>query len=109
MGPFRLAEVGAIRLASRPTDAARAVIEQTVFTRASDLFGLDWTVTLNDLTNTFFEGAARGNPKAQRRHSKEQRNDCPLITLGLVLVLDGSGFVRRPQTFDGAVTEGTTL
>ena len=85
----------------------RTVIEQTVFTRVSDLFGLDWTVTLYDLTNTFFEGAAAGNPKAQRGHSKEQRSDCPLVTLGLVL--DGSGFVRRSQTFDGAVTEGMTL
>jgi hypothetical protein len=85
----------------------RAVIEQTVFTRVSDLFGLDWTVTLYDLTNTFFEGAAMANPKAQRGHSKEKRSDCPLVTLGLVL--DGSGFVRRSQTFDGAVTEGTTL
>ena len=56
----------------------RAVIEQTVFTRVSDLFGLDWTVTLYDLTNTFFEGAAVGNPKAQRGHSKEKRCDCPL-------------------------------
>jgi hypothetical protein len=85
----------------------RTVIEQTVFTRVSDLFGLDWTVTLYDLTNTFFEGAALGNPKAQRGHSKEKRSDCPLVTLGLVL--DGSGFVRRSQTFDGAVSEGTTL
>jgi Transposase DDE domain len=85
----------------------RAVIEQTVFARVSDLFGLDWTVTLYDLTNTFFEGTAAGNPKAQRGHSKEKRSDCPLVTLGLVL--DGSGFVRRSQTFEGAVTEGTTL
>jgi transposase len=84
-----------------------AVIEQTVFTRVSDLFGLDWTVTLYDLTNTFFEGAALGNPKAQRGHSKEKRSDGPLVTLGLVL--DGSGLVRRSQTFDGQVTEGTTL
>lgn len=85
----------------------RAVLEQTVFTRVSDLFGLDWTVTLYALTNTFLEGAAAGNPKAQRGHSKEKRSDCPLVTLGLVL--DGSGFVRRSQTFDGAVSEGTTL
>jgi transposase len=85
----------------------RAVIEQTVFARVSDLFGLDWTITLYDLTNTFFEGAATGNPKAQRGHSKEKRSDCPLVTLGLVL--DGSGFIRRSQTFDGQVTEGTTL
>ena len=85
----------------------RTVIEQTVFARISDLFGLNWTVTLYDLTNTFFEGAAAGNPKAQRGHSKEKRSDCPLVTLGLVL--DGSSFVRRSQTFDGQVTEGTTL
>jgi hypothetical protein len=39
--------------------------------------------------------------------SKEQRSDCPLLTLGLVL--DGSGFVRRSQVFDGNVVEGTTL
>ena len=70
----------------------RTVIEQTVFARVSDLFGLDWTVTLYDLTNTFFEGVAAANPKARRGHSKEKRSDCPLVTLGLVL--DGSGFVR---------------
>jgi hypothetical protein len=44
------------------------------------------------LTNTFFEGTAADNDKAQRGHSKEKRSDCPLVTLGLVL--DGSGFVR---------------
>jgi len=85
----------------------RAVIEQRLFARVSELFALDWTVTLYDLTNTFFEGEAAGNPKAQRGHSKEKRRDCPLVTLGLVL--DGSGFVRRSQTFDGNVVEGTTL
>ena len=85
----------------------RTVIEQTLFARVNDLFGLDWTVTLYDLTNTFFEGAAAGNPKARRGHSKEKRSDCPLVTLGLVL--DGSGFVRRSQTFDGHVSEGATL
>ncbi len=85
----------------------RAVIEQRLFARVSELFALEWTVTLYDLTNTFFEGEAAGNPKAQRGHSKEKRRDCPLVTLGLVL--DGSGFVRRSQTFDGNVVEGTTL
>ena len=85
----------------------RAVIEQRLFARVSERLALDWTVTLYDLTNTFFEGEAAGNPKAQRGHSKEKRRDCPLVTLGLVL--DGSGFVRRSQTFDGKVVEGTTL
>ena len=73
----------------------------------TDLFGLSHTVTLYDLTNTFFEGEAAAQPKAQRGHSKEKRTDCPLLTLGLVL--DGSGFVRRSEVFAGAVSEDTTL
>lgn len=85
----------------------REGIEGALFARVSDLFGLDWSVTLYDLTNTYFEGEAAANPKAQRGHSKEKRRDCPLLTLGLVL--DGSGFVRRSQVFAGNVVEGTTL
>jgi transposase len=85
----------------------RETLEAALFARVSELFGLDWTVTLYDLTNTYFEGEAPINPKAKRGHSKEKRRDCPLLTLGLVL--DGSGFVRRSQVFDGNVVEGTTL
>ena len=82
-------------------------IERILFNRVHDLFGLETTVTLYDLTNTYFEGTAALNPKAQRGRSKEKRSDCPLVTLGLVL--DGSGFVRRSQTFEGNASEGKTL
>jgi transposase len=85
----------------------REQIEDALFSRLRDLFGLELTVTLYDLTNTYFEGTAAGNAKAARGHSKEQRTDCPLVTLGLVL--DGSGFVRRSKMFAGNVVEGTTL
>ena len=85
----------------------RAVIEAQVFSTLQSLFALEDTVTLYDLTNTYFEGEARANPKARRGRSKEKRTDCPLITLGLVL--DGSGFVRRSRTFAGNVAEGMTL
>lgn len=85
----------------------RTPIEDTLFGRVRDLFGLDCVVTLYDLTNTYFEGAAAGNPGAQRGHSKEKRSDCPLVTLGLVL--DGSGFVRRSEVFPGNAGEAKTL
>ncbi len=65
------------------------------------------TVTLYDLTNTYFEGTAAGNAKAARGHSKEKRSDCPLVTLGLVL--DAGGFVRRSRMFAGNVAESSTL
>lgn len=85
----------------------KEAIEQYLFQRASEILGFGETVTLYDLTNTYFEGEAESNPKAKRGHSKEKRSDCPLVTLGLVV--DGSGFVRRSQTFEGNVSEGKTL
>src|ERR1035437_3694854 len=85
----------------------RDKIETMLFTNIQDLFGLPVTVTLYDLTNTYFEGTAAGNKKAARGWSKEKRSDCPLVTLGLVL--DGSGFVRRSKMFAGNVAESTTL
>lgn len=82
-------------------------IENRLFAQVQSLFGFSCTITLYDLTNTFFEGEGNGNPKAERGHSKEKRSDCPLLTLGLVL--DGSGFVQRSQVFAGNVAESTTL
>ena len=85
----------------------RAVLEQRLFERALGLFDLQPTVTLYDLTNTYFEGAAAAQPQARRGRSKEKRHDCPLLTLGLVL--DGDGFVRRSQVLAGNVAESGTL
>ena len=59
------------------------------------LFDLQPTVTLYDLTNTYFEGEAGAQPQAKRGHSKEKRSDCPLLTLGLMLDASGSCAARR--------------
>ena len=83
----------------------KAMIEQSLFEQVQSIFGFTPTITLYDLTNTYFEGAGSG--KAKRARSKEKRNDCPLITLALVL--DASGFIRKSQVFDGNVSEGSTL
>ena len=101
--------MGAMQLyrASDALTAHRAAIEEHLFGAAAGLFGIEPTVTLYDLTNTYFEGAAAAIPKAARGHSKEKRNDCPLLTLGLVL--DASGFVRRSEVFSGSVREQDTL
>ena len=77
MGPMRLYR------ASDALMAHREAIEHHLFDRAMDLFDLHPTVTLYDLTNTYFEGEASGQPNARRGHSKDQRTDCPLLTLGM--------------------------
>ena len=42
----------------------RDQIEAALFANVKELFGLPVTVTLYDLTNTYFEGTAAGNAKA---------------------------------------------
>ena len=101
--------VGAMQLyrASDALAAHREAIGEHLFGAAMDLFGVQPTVTLYDLTNTCFEGEAAAMPSAARGHSKEKRADCPLPTLGLVL--DASGFARRSQVFAGNAREHATL
>lgn len=85
----------------------QGALEAFVFERVRGLFGLASTVTLYDLTNTYFEGVLRGNRKAARGHSKEKRSDCVLLTLALVL--DQSGFIKRSEVFAGNAVEARTL
>jgi transposase len=75
--------------------------------RETDLFHLDEKILLYDLTNTFFEGSGRYNPKAHFGLSKEKRSDCPLVTLALVM--DARGFPKTSQVFEGNVSEPGTL
>jgi transposase len=85
----------------------REALETHMFGAAQSLFGFEETITLYDLTNTYFEGVASGIEKAKRGRSKEKRSDCPLVTLGLVL--DVSGFPKRSRVFAGNVGEASTL
>ena len=85
----------------------KAALEQYLYERECSLFGLQETITLYDLTNTYFEGQSKGNALAAHGHSKEKRSDCPLVTLGLVL--DSSGFPKRSHVYEGNVSEPATL
>jgi len=85
----------------------RDALEAHLFEKESNLFNLDCTITLYDLTNTFFEGTSLENELAARGRSKEKRSDCPLVTLALVL--DSSGFPRSSKMFAGNAGEAATL
>ena len=82
-------------------------IESFLYRQHCALFDAEETITLYDLTNTFFEGTGKYNAHAAFGHSKEKRSDCPLVTLALVL--DSNGFSRRSRIFAGNVSEPSTL
>jgi transposase len=83
-----------------PLEAALETIEQ-------QFHGYESTIALYDLTNTYMEGQAKGNPKASHGVSKEKRKDCPLITMGLVM--NEHGFLSKTSFLPGNAGEPKTL
>jgi hypothetical protein len=87
--------------------ANKEIIEEHLYTTQKEIFDYEETITLYDLTNTYFEGGAEAIDKAKRGRSKEKRTDAPIITLAVML--DSSGFVRKSEIFDGNISEPTTF
>jgi transposase len=73
----------------------------------SQFHGYKSTIALYDLTNTYMEGQNQSNPKATHGISKEKRNDCPLVTIGLVM--NEHGFLHRTSILPGNASEPKTL
>jgi transposase len=85
----------------------RVLIEGELAGREQELFQLPESIYLYDLTSTYFEGQALGNAKAKRGHSRDQRPDCKQVIIGLVL--DGDGFPKAHEVFDGNRNDSTTV
>jgi transposase len=66
-------------------------IERRVVVRIVELFGIDLSGLVLDMTNfaTFIDSANERAPIAQRGHAKQKRNDLRLVGLGLVVSVDG--------------------
>jgi len=85
----------------------RAAIESALVERERQLFPLDATVYLYDLTSTYFEGQAQRNPKAKRGYSRDRRPDCKQVVVGLVVGREG--FPIAHEIFAGNVQDRQTL
>ena len=85
----------------------RAQIEAALVERERNLFGLDNTVYLYDLTSTYFEGQALKNDKARRGYSRDKRPDCKQVVVGLVV--NREGFPVAHEIFSGNTQDCSTL
>jgi len=57
--------------------------------RYGELFGCQFDFLFYDITSTYFEGSAKGNPQAKRGYSRDGRPDCPQVCIGLVATREG--------------------
>ncbi len=85
----------------------RETIEAALAERERTLFNLDQTFILYDLTSTYFEGLANGNPKAQRGYSRDHRPDCKQVVIALALGREG--FPKCHEVFEGRTVDNQTV
>jgi transposase len=74
--------------------------------RYGELFGEAFDFLFYDITSTYFEGMALGNPQAKRGYSRDSRPDCPQVCIGLVTSREGLPLAF--EVFDGNRTDVTT-
>lgn len=75
--------------------------------RLGELFGLEYDLLLYDVTSTYFEGEALGNPLARRGYSRDHRPDCKQVCIGLVV--SKCGMPLGYEVFAGNQADVTTL
>jgi transposase len=74
--------------------------------RYGELFGSTFDFLFYDITSTYFEGNAKGNPQAKRGYSRDKRSDCPQVCIGLVTTREGLPIAF--EVFDGNRSDVTT-
>ena len=74
--------------------------------RYGELFGCSFDFLFYDITSTYFEGSAEGNPRAKRGYSRDGRPDCPQVCIGLVTTREGLPVAF--EIFDGNRPDVTT-
>lgn len=85
----------------------RREIENALADRERNLFNLDYSILLYDLTSTYFEGQCMKNEQAQYGYSRDKRSDCKQVVVGLVLNRDR--FPNAHEVFDGNTIDTTTV
>ena len=85
----------------------RKPIETILRDKTRDLFSLNRSVILYDVTNTHFEGVCAQNPKAKHGKNKQKRNDCRQVAVGMAF--DENGFPLAHEVFEGNISDTKTL
>jgi len=73
----------------------------------NELFNLNDSIILFDLTNTYFEGRMVNSKKAKFGRSKEKRSDAKIIVLAVVI--NTEGFLKHSDIFEGNTSDCSTL
>lgn len=82
-------------------------LEKHLKAKWGELFNATYDLLLYDLTSTYFEGEAAGNPQAKRGYSRDHRSDAKQVLVALIVSEEGFPFAF--EVLDGNRRDVTTL
>jgi len=82
-------------------------IQKHLKERLGELFHISYDILLYDVTSTYFEGQASGNPQAKQGYSRDSRPDCKQVCIGLVVTKEG--IPLGYEVFEGNRHDSTTV
>ena len=82
-------------------------LEEFFYTRLTNMFEINDSIVIYDLTNTYFEGRKADSKIAKYGRSKEKRYDCKQVVLAAVI--NEQGFLKHSSIYEGNMSDPATF
>ncbi len=85
----------------------KTAIDKYLYNKILDIFNIDDSIVIYDLSNTHFEGRKENSKIAKYGRNKQKRNDCKQVVF--TGIINSAGFIRHSRTYEGNKADIATL
>jgi Transposase DDE domain len=82
-------------------------IENALYFNLKNIFNIDQTIVIYDISNAYFEGRKVGSELAKFGRNKQKRNDCRQVVF--TGIIDNKGFIRHSKIYQGNMADCKTI
>lgn len=82
-------------------------IDKYLYGKIVDVFNLDDSIVIYDLSNTHFEGRKENSNIAKYGRNKQKRNDCKQVVF--TGIINSAGFIRHSRVYEGNKADIATI
>ena len=82
-------------------------IDKALYTNINNIFNIDQSIVIYDLSNLYFEGRKANSEIAKFGRSKEKRYDCKQVVF--TGIIDSKGFIKHSRIYEGNMADSKTI
>lgn len=82
-------------------------IDKYLYNKILDIFNIDDSIVIYDLSNTHFEGRKTNSKIAKYGRNKQKRNDCKQVVF--TGIINSAGFIRHSRIYEGNKADIATV